>query len=353
VANDASLAWGIIGPGQIAGVFAESVVSAGAGRIVAAYGRDAGRRAAFCARHGGRPEDSLTALVSHPEVDAVYVATPHAAHAESVQAALAAGKAVLCEKPLTTSSEATAALWTAAEAYEGLLVEGWMYRAHPQVRRLAELLHAGAIGRPLRLHAAFGFVADADPAGRLLDPALGGGGILDIGGYPVSLALHCASAVDGVSSGEVAEARDAKYDTLPEDIVLESGATGVDVDARCVLRFANGFVSHLRVSLQEDLPRPAVVEGTDGRILVTDPFLPGGERRGIAATLRLEPRNGAAHEETLVARHDCFALEAFEVARLLRSRAAGLDARDPAWPMVGRQESLAIAGLLDAWKAGA
>ena len=343
--------WGIVGPGAIAEVFAAAVNAAGAGRIVGAYGRDAARRTAFCARYGGTPAVDLGGLLADPAVEAVYVATPHSAHAEAVAAALAAGKAVLCEKPLTTSEEASASLWASAAAQDALLVEGWMYRCHPQLARLAELLHAGVIGRPLRLQSAFGFVAPPDPAGRLLDLALGGGGILDVGGYPVSLALSCAAAVDGVADGESAEARGTVRDTAPEEIELRRGPTGVDLDARCTLRFANGFEAQVRVTLEEDLPRTAVVEGTDGRIVLRDPFLPGGARRGNAATLRIEARGAAAREETLVARHDCFALEALEVRRLMRARAAGVPATDPAWPMVGREESLAIARLLDAWGA--
>ena len=127
------LRWAIIGPGEIAHRFATSLVDAACGSVAAVHGRDPGRREAFCARHGGLAVSTLDATLDLEEVDAVYVATPHPSHEVAVTAAIERGIPVLCEKPMTTSLEATRRLVEMARARRVPLAEGWMYRTHPQI----------------------------------------------------------------------------------------------------------------------------------------------------------------------------------------------------------------------------
>jgi len=327
-----SLRWGIVGPGAIARVFVESLRAAQAGEVGFVCGRKLPTASAFCAELGGEPTADLQALLDDPSTRAVYIATPHPFHHAAARAALRAGKAVLCEKPLTTDPLCTRELIDCARETGQPLVEAWMYRTHPQVARLFELVHAGAIGRPVRVEAHFGFEAAFDPTHRLFAPELGGGGILDVGGYPISFALGVARAanVDG-----------------PPRLVAAAGElapTGVDLHAEATLHLADGFEAHLAVSLGRELGRAARVIGERGTLSLADPFLPEGRRHGRVGQLLVETETGTRTEE-LVAPHDCFALEALEVARLVAAGEVG-----PSFPLVGHAETMAIAGLLDAWR---
>lgn len=338
-AND-PLGWAIVGPGRIAGVFAESLRDSRAGRIVLAYGRSPERLAAFCAAHGATPALDVRACVGSPEVDAVYVATPHSAHFEVVHAALRARKAVLCEKPLTDAPGPTEALVATARELRAPLVEAWMYRTHPQLARTLELVREGAIGRPRRIESHFCFDVPFDPASRLFAAELAGGGILDVGGYPVSFALAVAGAA-GAANALAPEVTGAAGELAP---------TGVDTFARCTLRFADGLEAHLAAAVGRERGRGAVVLGEGGRIELEGPFLPGSQRRGRVTRIRIDTPRGS-RVETLESAHDCFALEAFEVARLVRALRADADAPlEPAAPMVGHAETVAIARVCELWK---
>ena len=190
--------WGIVGPGEIAHVFARALAKYDLGTVAAVYGRDPNRREAFCREFGGRPADSLDGLLQPGEVDVVYVATPHPAHTEVVEGALERGIAVLCEKPMTVAPPETCSLIDLAHRKSTLLVEGWMYRFHPQIEALVALLKDRTIGEVHQVVASFGVSCADHLPERILAPALGGGSILDIGGYPASAA--CSSIASSVGT---------------------------------------------------------------------------------------------------------------------------------------------------------
>lgn len=324
--------WGIVGPGEIARVFARSVASANAGTIAAAFGRDPDRRAAFCSDTGAEPRASLEELVTS-DIDAVYVASPHTAHAEAVRAAMGAGRAVLCEKPMTTGAEETEALFNEARAQNALLVEAWMYRTHPVLERALALIDAGVIGEVTNVASYFGFNGPEDPEHRLLNPALGGGAILDIGGYPVSFALLVARSIGALDGLTI------------EDAVGEVGPTGVDIHAEALLQFDGGLTANVLASISRDLGTRAVITGTEGVLDVVEPFIPEGRRDGRIGRIQWGP-TGTEHHKTVDAPHDCYGLEALAVGALLRGESAAIPAT-----MVGPDESIAIARVLDAWRA--
>lgn len=336
--TEAGLRWGIVGPGEIARVFAASLGSApGLGRVLRVHGRRAEAVGRFCRDYGGEPAEALGDLIADPDVDAVYVATPHPRHAAAVAMALRVGKAVLCEKPLCVELGVMRALYGLAEQHRAPLAEAWMYRAHPQITRLRELLDAGTIGRVMRIESKFGFAAEVADTHRLRAPEHGGGGIFDVGGYPVSAALWVAGT--GTHSARVVEAQG------------RLAPTGVDAWARLELEFATGERAELEVSIDTELGRSLVVHGDAGRIEVEDPFLPGGERRGLQGRLVVEQRRGEAGaaprvEELVVdSALDCFALEAEMMAELVQTGAIG-----PSPPFVTHAESMAIHDLLHVWR---
>lgn len=328
---DGPIGWGIVGPGRIAAVFADCIHRTGVGRVISVTGRSLDRSRAFCDKHGGRGAEHLEAVLGARDVEAVYVATPHPMHAETVETALRAGKAVLCEKPMTTQSAETARLIALSRETGIPLVEAWMYRCHPQIARARALIEQGAIGELQRIDSAFGYVGNPKTDARQFEPALGGGAILDIGGYPLSLAMFLAGG-----SRRFAEAR-------IDDVSGELTESGVDAIAEA--RLSVGSVeSRARAAITRDLGMTATVEGSEGRIVFDNPFMPENRRDGLIGAIRIERDGEPDREERPAAAHDCFSLEAAQVAQLVRE--GGTEAPGP---MVGHDESIAIARVLDAW----
>lgn len=132
--------------------------------------------------------DSYQALLKVEDVDAIYIATPHVLHAENAIMCLKAKKPVLCEKPLAMNARQVSQMIAAAEANNTFLMEALWTRFMPPINKVLELIQAGEIGELHSVKADFGFAAEFKPEGRLFDPALGGGSLLDIGIYPVFLA---------------------------------------------------------------------------------------------------------------------------------------------------------------------
>ena len=249
------LAWGVAATGRIA-LEVGGVVRDTAGMHVAAVGsRDLGR-AELAERELGAEtaHGSYAALVEDPAVEAVYVATPHTGHAEVVELALAAGKPVLCEKPLTASLAETERLVELAQSTGTFLMEAMWMRFNPLVQQLAVIAASGKLGELRSLRAAFGFRAAFDPAGRLWDPALGGGALLDLGIYPVSLARLLLGT--------------------PSDLQVTGSlsSTGVDAESTLALTFGSGARALLDQSLLTDLPGTALLVGSAGWAELSRPF---------------------------------------------------------------------------------
>lgn len=196
-----TVGWAVLGPGNIARRFLVGLASS-SGEVVAVGSSDASRAQLFAdeAKEQGAADvlagDYAQALAD-PRVDAVYVSSVHTAHPALVIAAIGAGKAVLCEKPLAVNHGTAMALVDAARQAGVPLVEAYMYRFHPQTRAVLDLVRDGAIGRVLHIDASFAFRV-GERNGRLFDPSVAGGGILDVGGYTVTMASAIVDAADGV-----------------------------------------------------------------------------------------------------------------------------------------------------------
>ena len=200
------LQWGILGTGRIARAFASALQVSHTGRLVAAGSRTAEAAAKFAADFGGiRAHASYEALLADPAVQAVYIGTPHDSHAGLTIRAAQAGKHILCEKPLALSRAQADRAVAAARMHGVFLMEAFMYRCHPQTAKVAELIRGGAIGEVRLIQSAFCFNRPVDPAHRLFNRELGGGGILDIGCYPASVARFVAGAAEGRPFAEPVE----------------------------------------------------------------------------------------------------------------------------------------------------
>ncbi|MBX3314091.1 MAG: Gfo/Idh/MocA family oxidoreductase [Actinobacteria bacterium] len=241
--------WGVVGPGGIADRFATAMTMVDDGEIVAVSSRSLDRADAFADRHGvARRYSSRDDLLADPDVDAVYVATPHAQHQADTLAALAAGKHVLCEKAFALDAEQATRMVEAARAADLFLMEALWSRFLPAYVRLRELLDDGAVGEPLLVEADFGFRMPIDPAHRLFDLGQGGGALLDLGIYPVQL---CAFVLG-----------------LPERVVADGviGGTGVDEVVAGVLHHAGDRLGVVKASIRVPMACTARISGSDGWI---------------------------------------------------------------------------------------
>ena len=244
-----TIRWGILSTGNIAHQFAKGLGDLPGTELVAVGSRSQKSADAFGDEFGVRNRHaSYEALAADPEVDAVYIGTPHPFHRDNTLLCLAAGKAVLCEKPFALNSTQAREMVAAARAHKTFLMEAMWTRFLPHMVKLRELLAEGAVGEVRLLQADFGFRTSFDPAHRLFDPALGGGALLDIGVYPVSFA-HALF-------GPPAEIK--SFGNL--------GATGVDEEAALLLRHEQGQLALLATATRLQTPHLAVLNGTSGRI---------------------------------------------------------------------------------------
>ncbi|WP_375386885.1 Gfo/Idh/MocA family protein [uncultured Amnibacterium sp.] len=248
-----ALRWGVIGTG-IADRFVTALHAHTAQRAVAVTARDVAKTRAFAHRHGiGTVLPSVEALVASPDVDVVYVSTPHPLHHDQALAAIAAGKHVLIEKPIAMSADEAQAIVDAGRAAGVLVMEAMWTRYLPQSSILRQVIADGVIGDVRLVIADFGFVAPDDRSNRLWDPALGGGALLDAGVYPISF----ASSVIG-----------------PLRLVSASGSQDGDVDSSAALAVTGrgGADGLLATSLVAALPVEARVAGSAGHVRMLSPF---------------------------------------------------------------------------------
>lgn len=258
------LNWGILSTGRIATEFAKGLAESGTGHLAAVASRDLAKAQAFTAEYGGRAFGTYDALLADPDVDVVYIATPHPMHKDGVIAAAKAGKHILCEKPIGMNALETKTMIDVARTHGVFLMEAFMYRCHPQVETIRELITTGALGDIKLVQASFGFRAAYHPEGRLFAPELGGGGILDIGCYPVSFSRMVAGAATGVRF----------RDPTRIEAVGHIGKTGVDELASAIMVFPGGLQSQVSCGINVFQDNHARVYGTNGWLDIPWPWAP-------------------------------------------------------------------------------
>jgi len=333
-----TIRWGIIGPGAIAHNYADGLAQTKAGALVAIAGRDAARRGAFGDQYK-IPETKryadVKALLADPDVDAIYVSTPHPWHAEMSIAALRAGKHVLCEKPAGMNAGEVVAV-TEVAAQEGrFFMEAFMYRCHPQIARVLEIIGSGEIGTLVHISTQFGFNAPCKPGSRLYEMDLGGGGILDVGGYPVSLARLIAGAAVGKPF--------ANPTTVKGMAILAK--TGVDQVAYGLLGFAGGFTAEIAVAVARNMDSRAVISGSNGQIIIDDPWVPGRNAGPSDATIHVTVGKDSRTEVL----RDARMLFAFEAEAVSNAIASG--ALEGPYPAPSQADSIGNIETLDKWRA--
>ncbi len=267
--TDKKIRWGIIGPGSIAKAFRGGVAASTNGTLVAIATRNPEKPSLAQDFPGVRVVKGYEALLADPEVDAVYIAVPHTGHAEWAIKAAEAGKHVLVEKPLALSAHEQDAVFHAHKKAGTFAGEAFMYRLHPQTAKIIELIRSGAIGDVRMIQSSFGFsMGKFQPEHRLFASKLAGGGIMDVGCYPVSMSRLIAGAAAGKSF----------LDPVKVSGTAKLNAEGTDDWAAALLTFENGIVAQVSCAVMANLDNVLRIHGSEGRIEVPDFWFAGGDR---------------------------------------------------------------------------
>ena len=333
----ARAAWGILGTGGIAHTFATAVQESQLGRLVAVGSRDATRAEAFAKEVGAdRSHGSYEALVDDPDVQFVYIATPHSTHVELAVLAAEAGKHVLCEKPVAVNAAGAAVIFEAARRAGVFLMEGFAFRCHPQMAHLVRLLEGGEIGELRAIQASFGFDAGPAPTNYLMRRDLAGGAMLDNGCYPVALSRRIA----GHTIGRVFRNPDRVFGAG-----LLHATEGIDLDASALTWYEGGISAQLACTIRTEVDKTVLITGSQGFIRLPAAFLPGRlDRFGGVPRIVVE-RHGEAPREILVETPaGLYNLEADAV--VAHAREGRTEAPEMTW-----EDSLGNMAVLDQWRA--
>lgn len=295
-----------------------------------AFAENAGLSDVTC--HG-----SYEALIADPQVDAIYIATPHPMHAQWAIRAAEAGKHILCEKPATLNHAEASAVIEAAKTHDVFFMEAFKDRCHPQTQKLLELIRSGAVGQVRMLRVDFGFNADMwngfDPESRLFNAELGGGGILDVGCY----AIEMARLVAGAGSDK------PFLDPIAVKAAGHVGETGVDEWTAALLQFENDVVAIVSTGVRAQTENSFYLMGSAGRIIIPDPWLNGreGPQEGLVIL-----ENGDGKQEIKVpSEHSGFGYEVSVATRAILERKTQADSPAMTW-----DDTLGQMKTLDAWR---
>jgi predicted dehydrogenase/aryl-alcohol dehydrogenase-like predicted oxidoreductase len=336
--TDQKIRWGIIGPGSIAKAFQGGVAGSQHGVLAAIATRDPNKPNLATDFPGARIVHGYDALLADSEIDAVYIAVPHTGHAEWAIKAAEAGKHVLVEKPLALSSYEMDAVFHAHRKAGTFAGEAFMYRLHPQTAKLGELIRSGAIGEVRMIQSSFGFsMGKFQPQHRLFASSLAGGGILDVGGYPVSMARFIAGQAIGKPFADpVKVAGTAKLN-----------AEGTDDWAAAVLTFENGILAQVSCAVMANLDNVLRIHGSEGRIEVPDFWFAGGDRtRGVGRIDII--KNGQTETISVGEERHVYSFEVDAAAEAIFAKRNELAAPGMSWA-----DSLGNARVLDAWRKDA
>lgn len=246
----APVRWGILSAGRIADRFTADLKKTPGAQAVAVAARSIQRAEAFAAKHGiSRAYGSYEALAKDPDIDVIYIGTTHNFHKAHTLLCLENGKHVLCEKPFALNAAQARQMIACAREKRLFLMEAMWSRFNPAYKRAMQWVNDGLVGEVRMLKADFGFRAPWEPERRLLNPALGGGSILDAGIYPIALASH----LFGPQPSEM-------------QALASLGTTGVDEQAGIMLKYPQGQLALLSSAIRTRTPHNAFIIGTGGMI---------------------------------------------------------------------------------------
>jgi predicted dehydrogenase len=328
------LKWGILGTGSIAHAFARDIPLSNTGELLAigSRNRDTAERFGDEFKVPRRFAD-YQSLLDDPDIQAVYISVLHPWHAEWAIKAAEAGKHILCEKPLAMNVAESEAIIEAARKHNVFLMEAFMYRCHPQIAKMIELLRENAIGEVRLIEATFSFTGDFPLEDRIMNPRLGGGGILDVGCYCTSMCRLVAGVAIGQPFAEPLELMALGH---------VGAASHVDEYTIASVRFPGQILAHLSTGIQVEQGAVVRIYGTKRRMILPSPWLPEVEGRRPVIKICQEESDEPIEEILVEGGRPLYALEADTVTECLKARQA-------AWPAMSWEDSLGNMRMLERW----
>ena len=282
--------WGIIGPGSIATAFANSINHCQNSNLIGVFGRSKKKANDFAKQFKIQSFGSLQDFLSSEDIDAVYVATPHSDHFIYSLESIKHHKHVLCEKPLTMNAYESMILLDLAQSFKVFLMEAYMYRVHPQTLNILNQLSLfDETNEKILIEGSFGFKAEISTDHRLRNPLLGGGAILDVGCYPLSMSKLIAGHLQGLPFAE------------PKSITAAGrlDETGVDLQSDAHLVFSDHIEAKISCAIDEQLPNKLAISCGDISITVAEPWHCGQFQEGTSSIF-INHASGSVEEITFV-----------------------------------------------------
>ena len=330
--------WGIIGPGNIANNFADGLKASYSGQLVGIASKSEDRRKTFGNKyeiHSDFRFDSYEDIINSEHIDAIYISTPHTLHAEWTIKAAGKGKHILCEKPGAINFNEGKKIIEAVREAGIFYMEGFMYRCHPQIPKLVEIIKNKMIGDVISIETSFGFdMGKTIPDHRLFNKNLAGGGILDVGLYPISFSRLIA----GVAIGE--KFSEPKF----LDAKAKIGETGVDEIAHANLEFKNGLKAKVSTAIRETMKNNAIIIGSEGKVELPDPWMPGRDGGPYHAKIIINKNENEEIVDVKGPEHLFF----FEGE--LASQCIAKEKTEPPYPAMTWEDTLGNLKALDSWR---
>ncbi len=324
-----------MGTGHIAGVFAEDMAESETATVLAIGSRSQDTADRFGNQYGiERRYSDYDSFLQDPDVDIVYITTPHPMHEKWAIRAAEEKKHILCEKPLAMNFKQAKRIIDAVRTHDVFLMEAFMYRCHEQTRRIIELIQSKNIGEVRIIQAAFCFRHPYDLEHRVLNADLGGGGILDVGCYPVSMSRLIAGVATGTDFAD------------PISFSAEGhigDASRVDEYTVAIAKFPGDVLAQLACGVQVEQENVVRIFGTEGSLYIPQPWQPGRDRK--PAFLYLTQRGKSQVEEIQVdSEKGLWAIEADLVAQHIQERQV-----PP--PAMSWEDTLGNMRTLDLWRS--
>ena len=263
--------WGIIGPGNIANAFAHSIKYCEKSNLISVFGRNEEKVNNFADKFNIKPYAKFEDFISSKEIDAVYIATPHNSHYFFSLEAIKNKKHILCEKPLTMNHLESMVLLNLAKEAKLFLMEAYMYRTHPQTFNILDNLKLlKETGKKITITSSFGFAAELPKEHRLRNPLLGGGAILDVGCYPLSMSKLIAGAI-----------KDIPYaDPISINARGQIDETGVDLQSHAELIFSDDIEAQISCAINENFINDLRISAGAIEMVVSQPWHCGQFQEG-------------------------------------------------------------------------
>jgi predicted dehydrogenase len=290
--NSRTIRWGILATGRIADNFATDLLLVEGSELAAVGSRRPDAANEFAERFGAaRAHGSYEELAADPDVDVIYIATPHSRHLDDVMICLEGGKHVLCEKPLAMNAADAETMITEARSRGLFFAEAMWMRTNPNIRRMLQMVKDGVIGTPLQVRAELGYAAEAEKI-RMWDPELGASALLDMGIYPLTFAFLLLGEPDSIAAAGVLSDQ------------------GIDLNAGATLTYANGAVANIAWNQVAWSDNRGTIAGDAGFLEMTSRF---HEPTGFSVTRGDQTET---HEVDVIGRG--YSHEIMEVADCLR-----------------------------------